>query len=146
MSGTKGTLGRAIELAAHAHAGQVDKGGQPYILHPLRVMVDLQIRGYEGDTLVAAVLHDVVEDTEVGLGDLVEFGADVINTVHALTKLKAETYAHYINRVSQDPAARPIKLADLRDNTRPERLTTPALRRLAATRYARALAQLEGSE
>lgn len=141
----KSTLESAIILATRAHAGQVDKGGQPYILHPLRVMLDLQAKGYEDDTLVAAVLHDVLEDTETSGWDLVEFGLVVIDTVRALTKTREEMYPDYIKRVSRSPLARVIKLADLRDNTRPERLTTPALRRLAATRYARALAVLEES-
>jgi (p)ppGpp synthase/HD superfamily hydrolase len=78
------TLERAIAIAAAAHTGQTDKGGQPYILHPLRVMM----RCTTADEQIAAVLHDVVEDSDVTLADLEQegFPRSVVEAVEALTK------------------------------------------------------------
>ena len=70
------TLEKAIAIAAAAHAGQVDKAGQPYILHPIRVM--LSVTGSHAQ--MAAILHDVVEDTSVTVDQLVDegFPAEVV--------------------------------------------------------------------
>ena len=78
------SLEEAIAIAARAHAGQVDKARQPYILHPLKVMLRLQAT----DERIAAVLHDVVEDTPITLDDLraAGFSPAVITAVDALTK------------------------------------------------------------
>ena len=83
------TLERAIQVAVSAHAGQVDKAGQPYILHPLRVM--LHVSGLH--ERISAVLHDVVEDTDLTLEDLAGegFPDDVIMALEALTKREGET-------------------------------------------------------
>ena len=66
------TLEKAIEIAARAHAGQVDKAGQPYILHPIRVMLRM---GSEAER-ITGVLHDVIEDSDVTLEDLRDEGFD----------------------------------------------------------------------
>ena len=73
------TLERAIQIAATAHAGQADKAGEPYILHPLRVMMTVTTPKER----IAAVLHDVVEDTAVSLDDLGAqgFSADVLSAI-----------------------------------------------------------------
>jgi (p)ppGpp synthase/HD superfamily hydrolase len=83
------TLERAIAIAAEAHAGQVDKAGQAYILHPLRVM----LRMGSAHERMAAVLHDVVEDTPVSLPRLLAegFAPEVIAAVDALTKRPGES-------------------------------------------------------
>ena len=83
------TIERAIEIAAAAHAGQLDKAGQPYILHPLRVM----LRVSNDAERMAAVLHDVVEDTPVTLAQLTESGfpAEVLAAIEALTKRPGES-------------------------------------------------------
>jgi GTP diphosphokinase / guanosine-3',5'-bis(diphosphate) 3'-diphosphatase len=83
------TVERAIAIAATAHAGQIDKAGQPYILHPLRIMLTLATN----HDWMAAVLHDVVEDTDVTLDQLVAegFAPEVLNAVVALTKLPGES-------------------------------------------------------
>jgi (p)ppGpp synthase/HD superfamily hydrolase len=121
------TLDRAIELAARAHAGQKDKGGEPYILHPLRVM--LRVHGDRAQ--MVAVLHDTLEDTALTKKDLREagFADDVIAGVQAVTHEKGESYADYVVRCAAEETARQVKLADLEDNTqlvralvRPERL------------------------
>ncbi len=114
------TLERAIELAAHAHAGQADKGGEPYVLHVLRVMFAV-----EGEhARMAAVLHDIVEDTPMTLDQLRAegFPEKVVRAVQALTKLPGETRLEAAQRAAQDPIARIVKLADNADNQNLERL------------------------
>jgi GTP diphosphokinase / guanosine-3',5'-bis(diphosphate) 3'-diphosphatase len=115
------TLERAIAIAAQAHAGQVDKAGQPYILHPLRVM--LGVRGHSEK--IAAVLHDVVEDTTVTLPDLTAagFSADVTDAVFALTKTRGESRLAAAARAKANPIARAVKLCDVADNMDESRLT-----------------------
>ena len=106
-------LERAIEIAVKAHSGQVDKAGQPYILHPLRVMMKM-----DNDTdRIVAVLHDVIEDTCItSLWLEKNFSYEVTDAIKALTKRRSEDYMDYIYRVVQDPIARRVKLADLDDN------------------------------
>ena len=110
------TIEKAIQIAARAHEGQVDKQGLPYILHPLRVM-----DGVEGlDAKIVAVLHDVVEDTEVTIDDLERegFSAEVLAAVRCVTHDEGETYADYVVRCRGDEIGRRVKLSDLADNTR----------------------------
>ena len=117
------TLERAIALAAEAHAGQVDKAGQPYILHPLRVM--LRVRTDE--ERIAAVLHDVVEDTHVTLEALAQegFSQAILTAVAALTKLPGETRLEAVSRAAVDSVARTVKLADNAENMDLSRIESP---------------------
>ncbi len=112
-------LDQAIKLAIDAHAGQVDKAGQPYILHPLRVMLAM-----ESDVeRIVAVLHDTVEDsTDVGHGDILAlFGTEVHDAVYALTRRTGEPYEAFIGRCAENAIARCVKLADIADNLSPAR-------------------------
>lgn len=120
------TLERAIELAARAHAGQRDKGGHPYILHPLRVMQSVQGE-YER---IAAVLHDIVEDTPTSFDDLLAegFAAEVVDAVRALTKFDGETREQAARRIVGNPIARAVKLADIADNMDLSRIPNPTQR------------------
>ena len=117
-----GTLERAIEIAATAHAGQLDKAGAPYILHPLRVMLAQK----EPAQRIAAVLHDVVEDTPWTLAQLRAegFGDDVLRAVDALTKREGEGYFAFVDRAGRDPVAREVKIADIRDNMEVSRIAS----------------------
>lgn len=136
------TLERAIEIAAKAHAGQVDKAGQPYVLHPLRMMLAVMTP----EARMAAVLHDVVEDTAVTLEELRDegFPAAVISAVEALTKREGEDYEAFIRRVAPNLIAREVKLADLRDNSDVSRIAEPTERdRERIRKYRRAIATLE---
>jgi (p)ppGpp synthase/HD superfamily hydrolase len=136
------TLERAIEIAAKAHAGQVDKAGQPYVLHPLRMMLAVTTP----EARMAAVLHDVVEDTAVTLDELRAegFPASVLEAVEALTKREGEDYEAFIRRVAPNPIAREVKLADLRDNSDLSRIAEPTERdRERIRKYQRAIAYLE---
>jgi guanosine-3',5'-bis(diphosphate) 3'-pyrophosphohydrolase len=120
------TLERAIELAARAHAGQRDKGDQPYILHPLRVM-----QAVSGESeRIAAVLHDIVEDTPTTFEDLLAegFSADVVGAVRALTKFEGETREQAARRIVGNPIARAVKLADIADNMDLSRIPNPTER------------------
>ena len=117
------TLEKAIEIAARAHTGQVDKAGQPYILHPIQVM--LRVQGE--DARIAAVLHDVVEDSEVTIDDLrVEgFSSVVLEAVAALTKQKGETRIEAAFRAAENEIARIVKLADNAENMDLSRIPNP---------------------
>lgn len=117
------TLDRAIEIAAKAHAGQVDKGGEPYILHPIRVMLRMQT---EAERIVA-VLHDVVEDSDHTLEDLREegFSESVIEALEALTKKPGESRVDAAHRAARVPLARIVKLADNAENSDMSRIASP---------------------
>lgn len=132
-------LADAIILATDAHRGQLDKAGEPYIFHPLRVMMAMRFH----EDRIAAVLHDVVEDTDVTIADLVkmDFPTQSIDAVEALTHAKGEPYMDYIHRVALNYIATRVKLADLADNMDLERLpelTLKDLERYHKYRQARA--------
>lgn len=126
------TLERAIEMAARAHANQVDKAGQPYILHPLRLMLAVRTPHER----MAAVLHDVVEDTPLTFEDLARegFPPEVIAAVRALTKHKGESRIAAAQRAVQDPIARVVKLADVTDNMDLSRIPEPTEKDFARLR------------
>ena len=119
-----GLLERAIIFATEAHEDHRDAGLAPYILHPLRVMLDLRKRGHNNETLAAAVLHDVIEDTGTDIHEIYyTFGDRVGRLVLQLTRMPGELYDVYITRLASNPLAREIKKADLRDNADLERVT-----------------------
>lgn len=135
----------ALRLALEAHAGQRDRSGEPYILHPIRVMGAL-----EGDAArAAALLHDVVEDSDTTLDDLRRAGVpeSVVQAVDALTKREGEHYDSYLDRVIADPLARLVKRSDVRDNLRVERLPEVGQGDVARlNRYLGALRRLRQTE
>jgi (p)ppGpp synthase/HD superfamily hydrolase len=118
------TLERASAIAAEAHAGVLDKAGQPYILHPIRVM--LRLTG--SDERIAAVLHDVVEDTPVTLDDLQRagFSEAVVAAVDALTKRPGESRLQAAERAVVNSIAREVKLADNAENMDLSRISNPS--------------------
>lgn len=107
-------LSRAIRIAAEAHEGQTDKAGAPYILHPLRVMMQFDDPLHQ----IVAVLHDVVEDADYGWEVIHDgrFGTDVLDAIDAISRWPGEEYSTYIERVAKNPLAKAVKLADLADN------------------------------
>lgn len=110
---TMSELEHAITIALNAHAGQEDKADEPYIRHPLRVMQQMNTETGR----IVAVLHDVVEDADYTLNDIEErFGGDVRSAVDALTKRDHESYPDFIERATENPIARRVKLADIEDN------------------------------
>ena len=114
-------LERAILLAVQAHRGQVDRSGAPYILHPLRVMFRVETENER----IAAVLHDVVEDTDWTLDGLRAegFPEEIVQAVDCLTRREGESYDDRVARAAAHPIARRVKLADLEDNMDARRLT-----------------------
>jgi (p)ppGpp synthase/HD superfamily hydrolase len=117
------TLERAIMIAAEAHAGQVDKAGAPYILHPLRLMLQME----RTEDRIVAVLHDVVEDTDWTLEGLRHegFSRIVIEAIGSVTWRTHEDYEDFIQRAAQNPIGSRVKLADLRDNCDLSRIANP---------------------
>jgi (p)ppGpp synthase/HD superfamily hydrolase len=117
------TIEKAIEIAAREHAGDIDKGGNPYVFHPLRLMFAVKTPLEK----MAAVLHDVVEDTSVSLDDLRNegFHPDVIAAIEALTKRKGESRLEAAARAAANPIARVVKLADVTDNMDLSRISNP---------------------
>ena len=115
-------LERAIEIAVEAHKGQIDKGGSPYILHPLRVMMSV----HDESEKIVAVLHDVVEDSNWTFEALLAegFSIEVIEALQSVTKESPdEDYDLFIQRAIHNPIGRKVKLADLRDNLDVTRIT-----------------------
>lgn len=125
-------LSEAIRLASLAHDGQLDKAGKSYILHPLRVMLRMDTE----DEMIVAVLHDVVEDTDYTLNDLrIMFSPIIVDAVDAISQRKgSETYFEYIARCKQNPLARKVKIADILDNSSPDRAYLPESERLSMNR------------
>lgn len=146
---TSPTLEDAIALAAHWHRGQryPSVTGEPFILHPLRVMLQLD----SDDARIVAILHDVLEDTACSVVDLRRAGYSdsVIEAVDRLTRRDGEAYEKYIERIADDTLARQVKLADLRDNlANNRRLAGVSARRDVQeriTRYERAIARLQAA-
>ena len=107
-------LEKALILAAKAHTGQVDKGGAPYILHPIRVML-----ACEGEKeKIVALLHDTLEDTALTAADLrrAGFSEEIVQAVCCLTRGQKEDYMDYIARICENALAARVKYADLQDN------------------------------
>jgi (p)ppGpp synthase/HD superfamily hydrolase len=119
-------LERAIEIAVLAHKEQVDKAGKPYILHPLRLIFKMQTE----NEMIAAVLHDVVEDTSWTIEKLEAEGFDeeVITAIELLTHDKKVPYKKYIEAIKTNKIALKVKLADLEDNMDIKRIAHPKLR------------------
>lgn len=110
-------LDSAIALASEKFKGVFDKGGKPYILHCLHVMYDVDQTDEE--LMIIAVLHDIVEDTNVALGGLSDRGYSdrVVNAIDGLTRRKNETYTDFIKRCALNPDSLEVKLSDLRHNS-----------------------------
>jgi (p)ppGpp synthase/HD superfamily hydrolase len=107
-------LEKALEIALQAHRGQKDRYGEPYILHPLRIMA----RVHTKDQKIVALLHDVVEDSAWTIEQLRQegFSSGILEAVQALTKNPGEDYMNYIRRTAVTYLSRAIKMADLEDN------------------------------
>jgi guanosine-3',5'-bis(diphosphate) 3'-pyrophosphohydrolase len=108
------TLDKAILIATQAHQDQKDRYDKAYILHPIRLMMKMDSEQEQ----IAAILHDVVEDSEWTFDDLYKegFSGEIITAVDCLTKRDNEPYMDYIERLKSNTIARKVKLADLEDN------------------------------
>ena len=116
---------KAMRLCYEAHHGQTDKAGVPYVFHPFHLAEQMT----DEDSAVAALLHDVAEDTEYTLEDLAAMGfsARVMEALRLLTHDPSVPYLTYVASLKENPIARAVKLADLAHNSDPTRLP-PALR------------------
>ena len=117
---------------------RVDKAGQPYVLHPLRMMLRLTTP----EERITAVLHDVVEDCSWTLDQLRAegFSEAVIDAVAAVTRQPHETYEAFVLRAAANPIGRRVKLADLADNSDLSRIANPTERdRKRLEKYRRAI-------
>lgn len=114
---TPHTLEAAIVIAAYLHQGIKDKGGRPYICHPLWIYGELVKKCATTETLIVALLHDVVEDSALTLMELMQwFSPTVCTAVDAISKREGEDGETYLRRVAMDPIARQVKKEDLRHN------------------------------
>ncbi len=136
---------KAMEICYRAHEGQLDKGGMPYVFHPLHVAEQMED---EYSTCVA-LLHDTVEDGGIELSELSEadFPEEIVKTVDALTRREDEPYMEYIERLKGNSLAVKVKLADLNHNSDMSRLniiTRWDMERKA--KYEKAIAILKNSQ
>ncbi len=115
-------LNKMLVLATNRHAGQFDRGGNPYILHPLKVMYYLKSDDEELQCI--ALAHDLVEDTDTTFAELHDMGFTkrIVEGIRNLTKMPGESYNDYKERVKSNPDAIKVKLCDLRHNTDVRRL------------------------
>ena len=135
---------KALKLCFSAHKDQVDKSGLPYVFHPFHLAEQME----DEDTTIVALLHDVVEDTEVTLTDLAEMGfsQQVIGAIQAMTHPEGVPYMEYVSKIRKNPIARRVKLADLRHNSDLSRLDQVDEAALARVRkYQAAMELLEMS-
>ena len=140
----KSLLERAIAIAEQQHAGQVDKAGRPYIEHPKRVM---NAMSNDAERIVA-ILHDVIEDTALGLSQLAAEGFPdyLLEALDSVTRRDGETYETFVARAAANEIGRRVKYADLHDNADLTRIAAPTAADLARTaKYRRAMAQLEAA-
>lgn len=117
-------LEKAIIISTTSHQWQVDKAGESYILHPIRVMLS----GKTEIEKTCGVLHDVIEDTDITLEYLKKegFTDEVLLALDALTKRYSESYDEFINRILENEIACKVKLADLSDNMDLSRIKNPS--------------------
>jgi (p)ppGpp synthase/HD superfamily hydrolase len=110
----KEMFAKAVEIATKAHHGAKDRYGEPYILHPLRVMARLK----SDDERIVGILHDVVEDTDWTFDDLRRegFPDELLAALDCVTKREGEPYEKFVERSASNSTARSVKIADLEDN------------------------------
>jgi (p)ppGpp synthase/HD superfamily hydrolase len=112
---------KSLAFALRAHTGVTDKAGRAYILHPLRIMAKMTT----DSEMSAALLHDVIEDSDITAADLLSDGipGEVVDAVLCLTKREGENYQDFVVRAKQNPIARKVKIADIEDNINVLRIT-----------------------
>lgn len=110
----------ALELAVKKHKNQTDKAGNPYILHPLHVMENVKNK----DAKIVAILHDIIEDTDVTEDYLLEIGISkhIVDAVVLLTHNDNTEYQEYVKNLSSNPLSKEVKIADLQHNMDLKRL------------------------
>ena len=114
MGKVKISLSDAIALAVKHHGNQLDKSGELYILHPLRVMLKFN----EYNLQIVAILHDILEDTDITAEYLSELGVtdECLQAIIALTRKDNSLYIEYIINLRENALAKQVKIEDLKDN------------------------------
>ena len=125
---TKNTIQAACAVASFIHNGKFDKGGKPYILHPLWVSEQIRQSGESYEDIIVGLLHDTVEDSELTIKELSEwFSQDIVKSVEAISfrceGFEKETRKEYIKRVRNNRMAKTVKLVDLKHNMDVSRLS-----------------------
>lgn len=112
----------ALKICFEAHKDQLDKSGLPYVFHPFHLAEQMT----DEETCAVALLHDVVEDTDITLGDLEKlgFGEKILEAISLMTHREGVDYMDYVAKIKTNPIARAVKLADLRHNSDMTRLDT----------------------
>ena len=138
---------KALQLCFDAHKDQVDKSGMPYVFHPFHIAEQMQTE----ETVVVALLHDVVEDTDYTIDDLraMGFPESVTQALTLMTHKDGVPYLEYVAAIKGNPIATAVKLADLRHNSDLSRLDAvddKALRRVEKYKKAVTLLTAEDVE
>lgn len=138
---------KVMLLAYDAHHGQLDKGGVPYIFHPIHLAEQMP----DELTTIVALLHDVVEDTDLSLDDLAhDFPPAVIDALRLLTHKPGTNYLDYVRALRNNPIAATVKRADLLHNSDESRLAlcpiSEAEKNRLRQKYQKALTLLEGQD
>lgn len=117
---------KAMDIAYKAHHGQVDKAGVPYIFHPIHLAEQMETE----EECIVALLHDVVEDTDITFDQLAKlFSNKVIEALKLLTHDDSVEYFNYVREIKKNPIARTVKFADLCHNSDQTRMPTKASRK-----------------
>lgn len=132
----------ALNLCFEAHRNQRDKNGMPYVFHPFHMAEQMK----DEKTTIVALLHDVVEDTDITLDDIRNMGFDneVVAAIGLMTHVPDVPYMEYVAEIKKNPISKAVKLADLRhnsDTTRLDNITDRDEKRLK--KYAEAIQLLE---
>lgn len=135
---------KALKISFNAHKNQVDKSGMPYVFHPFHLAEQMD----DEYSVCVALLHDVVEDTDITIEDLRAegFPKEVNNAIKLMTHSDSVQYLDYVKTIKNNPIARKVKLADLKHNSdlsRLDKIDDKALERVA--KYKKAIKILQES-
>ncbi len=136
---------KSLSIALQAHSQQIDKAGNPYILHPLRIMEKMDTE----EEMCVAILHDTIEDSPLTAESLLDAGipSNIVEAVQVLTKTDGEDYQQFIQRVLKNELAVKVKKADIQDNLNVLRLDTLTDDDLERVRkYHKAWKRLDGGD
>ncbi len=136
---------KALKICFEAHKDQSDKAGMPYVFHPFHLAEQMP----DEETVICALLHDVIEDTDITLQDLQNMGfpTAVTDALALLTHDDETDYMEYIRSITKNPIAKVVKIADLKHNSDLSRLNTideKAIRR--SEKYKKAIVLLTTDE
>ena len=132
----------ALKLCFEAHKEQVDKSGMPYVFHPFHLAEQMNTE----ETTIVALLHDLVEDTDYTIEDLVDMGFDksITDAIALMTHADNVAYMDYVRAIKDNPIAKTVKLADLNHNSDLTRLETVDEKALSRReKYLKAIAILQ---